>query len=784
MGAYLTTNFAQCQVYLSRIPLQGGSMYHASLPSVQGTIVYDAEAFNNLYPGYIAVPLLCKGRSGAPSSPPVPPAPPQPQNPDPPAPPEPGPITGDPPPEECGAGPGIIKDDRTTSSSWWNGGSGGGAAKTDGKGAFDRMAQPLVVGITPVPQYDADAYTAKPVYTQEPHFEIRTGEKHAIADVYHEGTGVGALVFHPPELLDFQLHGDGSNPGSRWATNLSESMVLLHSAPSTNGGDSSFTVLAFGGLHRTTTNRPKSGVYFRFAVGSPSVFTLAPTDGNASDTDRAHFRLSHLCLDLGQYTTANRGALSPRAGSLIWNTTSSFLQVYDGASWQDVWPATASISFPLEGPDSGDPAYMFDAATVPGSDAAGMKFDTTDAEGPGLFDIAGTEQLYVNTTGVVIPNKLTVGGGIDPIFLEFTAAASNGGGVPAKTMYVDDGSNYAAGSFVFGTSATPVVVPGLFNVGTTGSEQNSVAYAGGTQTARMIISDLDDDFNALLSLHKHSAGNDFADGGLFVFTRSNSTGSSHGALGSKQYIGGFLWAGHDGTDYNPSAAMLVQANSAFNSNDSPGVIVFQVSPEGSNSLATAMTINSNGMIEIAQNDLTLADFINGATSRTPVLTDEIPFNDVGTNGGKTTPQALFNLINSLTAETAPVYNDKVPLYDASASQTDAVTIARLFGEGKAVVVEYTGSGSSGKTVALTGINRAHFIYQCRDGSGSGPSSSWPMGGTGTINLKYDADGSHWATWSLNAPGAGSAQTLTINSTNGAWNASGVSFRLLVIGTPT
>ncbi|MCZ7608111.1 MAG: hypothetical protein M5U25_19110 [Planctomycetota bacterium] len=102
----------------------------------------------------------------------------------------------------------------------------------------------------------------------------------------------------------------------------------------------------------------------------------------------------------------------------------------------------------------------------------------------------------------------------------------------------------------------------------------------------------------------------------------------------------------------------------------------------------------------------------------------------------------------------------------------------------ASVVEYSGSGVSGKTVALTGINRAHFIYQCRDGSGSGPSSSWPMGGTGTINLKYDADGSHWATWSLNAPGAGSAQTLTINSTNGAWNASGVAFRLLVIGTPT
>ncbi|MCZ7608493.1 MAG: hypothetical protein M5U25_21110 [Planctomycetota bacterium] len=589
MGCYLTTNFAQCQVYLSRIPLQGGSMYHASLPSVQGTIIYDAEAFNNLYPGYISVPLLCKGRSGAPSSPPVPP-PPQ-SNPDPPAPPEPGPITGDPPPEECGAGPGIIKDDKTTGSSWWNGGSGGGAAKTDGNGAFDRMAQPLVIGITPVPTFDADAFTAKPVYTQEPHFEIRSGEKHAIVDAYHEGTGVGALVFHPPELQDFQLHGDGSNPGSRWATNLSEPMLLLHSAASANGGDSSFTVLAFGGLHRTTTNRPKSGVYFRFAPGSPSVFTLAPTDGNTADTDRAHFRLDDLCFDLGQYSTANRGALSPRAGSLIWNTTNSRLEFYDGSAWVPF--GGSSLSWPLEGPDDGDPAYMFDAATVLGSDTAGMKFDTVDAEGPGLFDITGTEQLYINTTGVVIPNKLTVGGLIDPTGLELTPVAANPGGTAAYTMYLDDGANYDAGSFVFGTSTTPVTVPGVFNIHGNGVEQNSVAYVGTTQTTPFMVTDHNDAFKVLGNFHKHSTGKAFTDGAVLAFSRSRSTGTSHGALNAGDYLGSILWAGHDGTDYNPSARIAVQANSAFDANDTPGKMLFHLSPERSNALGLALTIGAD-----------------------------------------------------------------------------------------------------------------------------------------------------------------------------------------------
>lgn len=797
MGSYLTTNPNTCQVYLSNVPLQGSSMYYAGLPTVQGTVVYDWYQFSQLYPGWTSVPIKCIPAKPAPQppapqpppAPPTPPAPPPPpvQNPDPPPGPVTGPITGDPPPVECGSGPGLIKNDRKTSSSFWS--IGGSASRDHDSDHFSRLAQPLIMGMTPVPQFDADSYLANPVYTQEPHFEIRSGDVHAIADVYHEGTGVGALVLHPPELLDLQLHGDGSNPGSQWATNLSESMLLLHSAAAVNGGDDSFTVLAFGGLHRTTTNRPKDGVYFRYAPGTPGVFTLAGTAGDTKATDRNHFRLDDLCFDLGQYATANLSALSPRAGSLVWNTDNSRVEYYNGSAWAAF--GGGSVTFPLQGPDDGDPAYMFDAATVPGSDLAGMKFDTTDSEGPGLFDINGEEQLYVNSTGVTIPNKLTVGGGIDPIFLEFSLAAANGGGTPAYTMYVDSGANYDAGSFVFGTSATPAIFPGLLNVHGNGIEQNSVAYVGTTQTTPFMVTDHNDAFNVLGNFHKHSTGTAFTDGAVFAFSRSRSTGSSHGALNANDYLGSILWAGHDGTDYNPSARISVRANSAFNANDSPGYMDFDLSPEDSNTLALVMRLNADKSVYFANtieighaSDTTLARSSAGNLSIEGNVIyraggTDVPITDGGT-GASTAAAGLHNLINGATFDGSIGHADKIGMSDGAGKY---ITYANFIGAGKAVVLGYTGSGVSGRNVTLIGINRAYYIRIFKDSGTQGTNTLVPSGGTGAITRRYEPSGATDTTISLNAPAAGTAQTMTINNTFGDDNTSGQGYHLLVIGTP-
>jgi hypothetical protein len=205
---------------------------------------------------------------------------------------------------------------------------------------------------------------------------------------------------------------------------------------------------------------------------------------------------------------------------------------------------------------------------------------------------------------------------------------------------------------------------------------------------------------------------------------------------------------------------------------------------GSFSLSTDQIQIIEGGTGGATADAALYNLINAATVRVPVLTDLIPFQDEGSFvGGRVTLQNMFNLINSLGALT-PAYNDKVMLYDADGAQALAVTLATLFGEGKVIVEAYTGSGSSGKTVPLTGINRASSIVICRIvNSSDNVGQCTPNGATGSHHIHFYNSVTLASVMSLDAPAAGTSQTLTINSTNAAVNQSSIAYTAIVMGTP-
>ena len=100
-------------------------------------------------------------------------------------------------------------------------------------------------------------------------------------------------------------------------------------------------------------------------------------------------------------------------------------------------------------------------------------------------------------------------------------------------------------------------------------------------------------------------------------------------------------------------------------------------------------------------------------------------------------------------------------------------------------VSYTGSGSSGLTVTLTGINRAYFLLWFRDDATTNePELASPVGATGTTRFRRTGTGGQATTISLDAPSAGTSQVVTINNTGGGMNATSGNYRLLIIGTPT
>lgn len=155
-----------------------------------------------------------------------------------------------------------------------------------------------------------------------------------------------------------------------------------------------------------------------------------------------------------------------------------------------------------------------------------------------------------------------------------------------------------------------------------------------------------------------------------------------------------------------------------------------------------------------------------------------------TQGGYVTPQQIYNLINSLEAETIPIAADKLPLYDASAGKADSVTWGTLISQGKARFYTHNGTGSSGATLPLGGINRACLIIWFGQSSGTSYDIhiGMPFTFTGTLTMKNTRNSVNSTVLSLDAPAAGAQQTLTINSTNSNWNASGQTYNCIVIGT--
>lgn len=299
--------------------------------------------FNVLYPGYITVPAHCQKTpvpipkpKPSPTPPPPPPAPPPPPpvplpgTDSPPIEDIPGPITGEPPPEECGEGYyiprptiGIPEGPPITGigggtgiGGFGSGGSGNGARSNSRLLTMDEQikedTQPLVAGMTPV--YLLDGSTDDPQYTQQPYFQVRTGSEQAIMDAIHEGTGTGNILLHPPEFQDYMLHGNDQNGDSKWPTSISETGLMLHNSIRADGttGDNAVSYFSLG-IPLTSTVKPGSGWYAGLDLATGDL-CWRETDGNGLDVDTAVMKVNGNPVQTYELQVVEEGT-SPSAGA-------------------------------------------------------------------------------------------------------------------------------------------------------------------------------------------------------------------------------------------------------------------------------------------------------------------------------------------------------------------------------------------------------------------------------------------------------------------------------------
>jgi hypothetical protein len=176
------------------------------------------------------------------------------------------------------------------------------------------------------------------------------------------------------------------------------------------------------------------------------------------------------------------------------------------------------------------------------------------------FDIAGTEEMVMDATGIVIND-----GSNDRDF----RIESNGN---ANRFFIDGGTNSGEGAVVVGHNAS--------------LGQERVFQVTGTTPD-----------TSGMEMFKYS--ND-ATGPTISLTKSR--GGSIGTAASvsdNDVIGAINWFADDGTDTSNYAATIhAEIDGTPGSNDTPGALVFSTTADGSNSVSERMRIDSSGNVGI------------------------------------------------------------------------------------------------------------------------------------------------------------------------------------------
>lgn len=327
---------------------------------------------------------------------------------------------------------------------------------------------------------------------------------------------------------------------------------------------------------------------------------------------------------------------------------------------------------------------------------------------------------------------------------------------------------FNGGGSIFGVDDR-VEIPGEAVVGNPGNEGDSINVGGTEFLSPLKISKIGGAEQVSLHLHRHSTSIP----PRIVASRSDSADESHGNVDDGDTLFELVGTGWQSSTYEVAAEIDIEVDGTPSAGIVPGRIVFKTNKGEDTGVNpdTAMTIHSGGHVRMedtlnVENAVTAEAFYTHSGGEVGAGVNTVTD---GTNTYQNINQLNFNAENfylSSDAAGEPVVN----------------LISPLIG----VVIRYVGNGVSGRTVQLSGINRAHMIWMVNVDAAEDNTNyaiALPGGDTGSI-IHRRTDAFSATAWELDAPAQGTDQLLTINSTVLGQNQNGKDYRLWVQGTPT
>lgn len=242
--------------------------------------------------------------------------------------------------------------------------------------------------------------------------------------------------------------------------------------------------------------------------------------------------------------------------------------------------------------------------------------------------------------------------------------------------------------------------------GDPGTEGSGIDVNGTTYESVLKASDIGGSNVAQMILHRHST----TLAPVLVSARSHSDTSGHAIVQDGDQLFRLVAVGWDGVDYARGAEIVARVDGTPGSNDMPTAWDFKVSPDGSQTPVTAMTINPNGTVGFKDGNASAPSigFLNDTdTGMYLGATGEIGFSIGGSNALKINTEGTgFGQITSTTIN-APTAGLGSLGYLIAGRNSEAAMYLTRYGTDGSLALFFNDSGVSCGSISISGSSTAY-----------------------------------------------------------------------------